>query len=89
VAAPSALAAVPTALGPEAVDAAAGEPRRDADGAGADELVAGTELPATAEDEDDVTGALGSELVDAVGPATCGRSRCRRSSTGPPLQQAQ
>ena len=56
--------------GPEEVGTAAGEPSRDNDGAGADELTGGDEVAAAA--DDDVTGALGSELAEAVGPATRG-----------------
>ena len=54
----------------EGVGAVAGEPRRDDDGAGADELIGGSELVATAEDE--VTGALGRDLAEAVGLSTWG-----------------
>ena len=66
--------AVGTGGGPDGtvaddVGAVAGEPRRDDAGAGADGLVGGCELAATAEDE--ATGALGSELAAAVGRARC------------------
>jgi hypothetical protein len=64
--------AVGTGGGPDDGDpegVATGEPKRDDDGAGTDELIGG-ELAAAA--EDDVAGALGGELAKAVGLATCG-----------------
>jgi hypothetical protein len=60
----------PEDVGPGTVGVVAGEPRRDDDGAGADELIGGNELAATAEGE--IAGALGSALAEALGRATCG-----------------
>ena len=64
--------AVGTGGGPDDGDpdsVATGDPRRDDDGAGTDELIGG-ELAAAANDE--VAGALCGELAEAVGFATCG-----------------
>jgi hypothetical protein len=53
------------------VDAGTGEAGTDDDGGGSDELIGGSELPTSADNE--VTGALGTELADvdvhAVSPS--------------------